>query len=141
MKAKLRPDGNLRIIGTNELGLETAYDTHVKSGGDDSAPTPMEVLLQCIGACSYFDVVSILRKKRKTVDALFIDLDSERQTEHPMVFTKVHIIYKLISPDAELHDLERAVELSQEKYCSVSAMVKKSGCEVTWECRLNDTNG
>lgn len=136
MEAKLRLDRNMRIIGTNKLGLETYFDSHPVVGGEDSAPTPMEIALQAMGACGFMDIISILRKKRKDVADLQITLNSERAAEHPKVFKKVHMIIELFSKDAELADLERATELSQEKYCSVSAMFQLSGCEVSYECKV-----
>lgn len=136
MKATLKLDRNMRLIGTNHLGLETAFDTHPDVGGEDSAPTPMEIVLEAAAACSVLDVLSILRKKKKTIDDLKVYLDSERATDHPKIFKKIHMIFELTSPNAELSDLERCIELSQEKYCSVSAMIKLSGCEITWEGRI-----
>ncbi len=133
MEANLRLDRNMRIIGTSATGLETVFDTHPSVGGEDTAPTPMEILLQAMAACSFMDVVSIVRKKRKTVTNLEINAKAERAKEHPMVFQKVHLTYILTSPDAEEADLNRAVELSQKTYCGASAMFKRSGCEVTWE--------
>ena len=136
MKANLKLDRKMRIIGTNDLGLETIFDTHPGVGGEDTAPTPMEIMLQAMGSCSFMDVISILRKKRKQVDGLNISLDGERGDKHPKMFTKVHLVYELESPDAELKDLERAIELSQATYCGASAMFKAAGCEVTWEARI-----
>ncbi len=136
MEVNLRLDRNMRIIATNKLGLETVFDTHPSVGGEDTAPTPMEVTLMSLGACTFMDVISIVRKKRKTVAGMNIRIIAERAKEHPMVYTKVHLVYELISPDATIEDLNRAIELSQTKYCSVSAMFKKAGCEVTWEAVL-----
>ena len=136
MKATLRLDRKMRIIGTNSANLETVFDSHPSVGGEDTAATPMEIVLQGMGACSFMDVVSILRKKRKDIRGLNIYLDAERADQHPKVITKVHMIYELESPDSDLKDLERAVELSQEKYCGVSAMFKRSGCDVAWECKI-----
>ena len=82
------------------------------------------------------DVLGILRKKRKHIDKFWIDISGERAETHPKVMKNVHLVYNLVSPDAEENDLIRAVELSQDKYCSVSAMFKASGCEVTIETRL-----
>lgn len=65
MKANLRLDRNMRIIGKNEKGLETVFDTKPAVGGEDSAPTPMEIMLQSVAACSFMDTISILRKKEK----------------------------------------------------------------------------
>jgi putative redox protein len=136
MKAELRLDKNMRIIGTNEMGLETYFDTHAESGGDDSAATPMEVALQCMGACSFLDVISIVRKKKREVQDLQIHITAERATEHPRVITEAHLVFELFSPDAEMEDLQRAVDLSQEKYCGVSTMFKRGGCKVSWECKI-----
>ncbi len=134
MKATLKLGRNMRIIGSNEQGLETAFDAYASAGGDESAPSPMEILLQAMAACSFMDVVSILKKKRKQIDDLTISIDGHRTNEHPKVFDKVHLIYELISPDAKLNDLERSAELSQTKYCGASAMFQMSGCEVTYDC-------
>lgn len=134
MKATLKLGRNMRIIGSNEQGLETAFDSYTSAGGDNSAPTPMEIFLQAMAACSFMDVVSILRKKRKQIDSLTINIEGQRTNEHPKVFNTVHLIYELISTDAKLNDLELSVELSQTKYCGASAMFQLSGCEVTYEC-------
>lgn len=136
MKVKLELDRKMRILGTNKLGLQTAFDSHPAVGGEDTAATPMEIMLQAMGACSFMDVLSILRKKRKEITALTIDLDAERAKEHPKVITKVHLTYELTSPDTEMKDLERSIELSQEKYCGASAMYQRSGCKVTWEAKI-----
>ena len=137
MKTVLKLDRNMRIIATNDLGLETVFDTHPSVGGEDTAATPMEVMLQAMGACSFMDVISILRKKRKEVKDLHVHIEGERAKEHPKVYVKVHLVYELFSPDAELKDLERSVERSQTKYCGASAMFKAAGCEVTYECKIN----
>ena len=136
MKHLLKLDRNMRIIATNELGLETVFDTHPSVGGEDTAATPMEIMLQAMAACSFMDAISILRKKRKEVKDFKIYLEGKRAETHPKVYTKVHLVYELTSSDAEMKDLERAVELSQTKYCGASAMFKAAGCEVTYECKL-----
>lgn len=136
MKVSLKLDRNMRIIGTSEKGHETIFDSVPKVGGEDTAATPMEIMLQAMAACSFMDVLSILRKKRKTIDSLTIDIDGERAEEHPKVFTKVVLKYSLKSPDATIEDFNRSIELSQDKYCGASAMFKQSGCEVTYESKL-----
>ena len=136
MKVEVKLDRNMRLIGRNELGLETHFDTNPKAGGEDSAATPFEIMLEAMAACSFLDVLVILRKKRLTVDDMIIKVDAERTETHPKVLTKAHLIYELKSPDAQLKDLDRAIELSQTTYCSVSAIVKLSGCDVTWESRI-----
>ena len=136
MKATLKLDRNMRIIATNDMGLETVFDTHPSVGGEDTAATPMEIMLQAMAACSFMDVISILRKKRKEVKDLHIHINGTRADTHPKVYTKVHLEFVLFSSDAEMKDLERSVELSQTKYCGASAMFKAAGCEVTYECKI-----
>lgn len=136
MKVNLKLDRNMRIIATNSKGHETLFDTTPAAGGEDTAPTPMELMLESMAACSFMDVKSILIKKRKVVENLEIEVEAERADEHPKVFTKAHLKYTLTSPDAEQQDLERSMELSQEKYCGASAMFKRSGCEVTYEGKV-----
>ncbi|MFP4370432.1 MAG: OsmC family protein [Candidatus Kapaibacterium sp.] len=133
MDVKLSLDGKMRIKGTNELGLETYFDTNPNVGGENTAATPMEVMLQAMAACAFMDTVSILRKKRKQVDNLEIEVHGERKKEHPKMFTKVHMKFILTSPDSELSDLERSIYLSQTTYCGASALFQAAGCEVSWE--------
>ncbi len=137
MKVTIRLEEGMRLIGENSRQHQTIFDTIEDFGGSNSAPTPVEVAVQSLGACTTMDVLSILRKKRRTINKFSIVLLAERANEHPKVITNLHLIYSLVSPDAELKDLQRAIELSQEKYCSVSAIFKRSGCEITWEAKLN----
>ncbi len=136
MKVQLKLDSGMKLIGTNADNLQTFFDASIKGGGEGSAATPMEILLESMAACSMIDVISILRKKRKTLIDFKIEIDGERATTHPMVFTKVHLKFILTSPDAQLNDLEHAVELSQTTYCGASAMFQKSGCEVSWSTEI-----
>ena len=106
------------------------FDTSLKSGGLNSAASPMEVLLESAAACTALDIVPILRKQRRTITDFTIDLTAEQAEETPRVFTKIVMDIRLTSPDATLAELERAIALSQEKYCTVSIMLKRGGCEV-----------
>lgn len=135
-KATLQLDGVMRLVGTNETGRTTAFDVSAEHGGNDSAASPMEVFLQSAAACSGMDILSIIRKKRKTVGNLRIAIEGERAEEHPHVYTSIHVRYILTSPDATEADLRRACELSQDQYCSAFAMIKRSGCAVSWEATL-----
>jgi putative redox protein len=119
-----------------ETGNITYFDAPINSGGKNAAPSPMEVVLGSIASCSAVDIISILKKKRKTIQEFKIEVEAERAEEHPKVYTKIHLKFILKSQDALLNDLERSVELSMDKYCSVSAMIKNSGCEFSRECIL-----
>ena len=101
MQVTLELDRNMRIIGNDGRDHETVFDTSPKVGGENTAASPMEVMLQAMGACSFMDTISILRKKRKHVDNLIMRISGERGEEHPKVFTKVHLAYELVSPDAK----------------------------------------
>jgi putative redox protein len=101
------------------------------------AATPMEIMLQSMAACSMMDVLSILEKKRKNITSLHVEVIGDRADEHPKVFTSVLLKFYLKSTDAELKDIERSVELSQQTYCSAAAMFKRSGCDVKTECYLD----
>lgn len=136
MKVKVSLDRNMRLIATDKKNHETIFDTVEAVGGEDTASTPMIIMLESLAACSSMDVISILRKKRKQVDEFWVDVEGERSEQHPKVFTKVLMIYNLKSPDAEEGDLKRSVELSQDKYCGASAMFKASGCEVNYSLNL-----
>jgi putative redox protein len=133
MKVTINWEQAQRYRGTSERGHETFFDTTVKGGGLDSAASPMETVLEAAGACTAMDVIQILRKKRKTIESFGIALEAERAEDYPHVFTKIKMDFHLVSPDATLHDLAQAIELSWEKYCSVSIMLLRSGCEMTWQ--------
>jgi putative redox protein len=136
MKAKLTWDSALRFVGVNEKKHETYFDTSLKGGGLDSAASPMEVLLEAAAACTAMDIIAILQKKRRTVTTFSIDLSAERAEQHPKVFTKIAMDIHLVSPDATDRELTRAIELSQANYCSVSIMLARSGCEISWRAVL-----
>jgi putative redox protein len=133
MKSQLSWDTAQRYIGTNEKGHTNFFDTSVKGGGLDSAGSPMEAVLQAAAACTAMDVMNILTKQRKTVQSFSIDLDAERAATDPHVFTKIQMLVHMTSPDVTVRDLERAITLSWDKYCSVSVMLLRAGVEMTWK--------
>jgi len=136
MKVNLEYKGNMKITGTTPDNHETKFDAKPELGGEQSAPTPMEIFLESMGSCSLMDVISILKKKRKDIIDLKVEIDGERAETHPKVFTKVTLTYSLISNNAELADLERVVDLSQNSYCSASAMFQRAGCEIVTICKV-----
>jgi putative redox protein len=136
MEASLVYESGMRFVGSNENGLQTAFDASVAHGGAGSAASPMEVLLQSVAACSAIDIVSIITKKRKTITNFRVAMEADRAADHPKVFTRIHLRYVLTSPDASEADLTQAVELSQATYCSAIAMMKHSGCAVSYAQEL-----
>jgi putative redox protein len=140
MNATVTLESGLRFNGTTDGGLTTSFDTTVKGGGTNSAPSPMESVLLAAGTCSAMDVIDMLRKGRKNIAGLTVELRAERATEHPKVFTKIHMGFQVTSPDVTARELQRAIELSHTKYCSVSLMLSRGGCEVTWDAIITRTD-
>ena len=95
-------------------------------GGSGAASTPKELLLMALAGCTGNDVVSILRKKRAPLADMTINVHAEEREEHPRIFTSVHIEYILYGDAIKKEDIERAIELSSTKYCSVSAIIGAS---------------
>jgi putative redox protein len=95
-------------------------------GGSDGGARPKELLLFALGGCTGSDVVSILKKKRVVLEEFETRLTAEVRDEHPQVFTSIHVEYVFYGSDILPTDVERAIELSTSKYCSVSAMLKES---------------
>jgi putative redox protein len=135
MKVNVKYNKNMSFIGENEAGHKTMFDTSAV-GGDFEAATPMEIMLEAAAACSAIDVVAMLKKRKKTITDFNIEVNGVKREEHPNIYTKVHMKYTLVSPDTEESELERAISLSQDKYCSVSATIKLAGADVTYEYEI-----
>lgn len=104
-------------------------------GGSRAGSSPKELLLLSLGGCTATDVVSILQKKRSPFTGFEIRLKGNVRDEHPQVFTEIHIEYVVYGDDVKPEDVERAIELSTTKYCSVSAMLAAS-VKLTHSCRI-----
>jgi putative redox protein len=137
MKISVDWKGGMCLEGHNSEQKNTVFDSHSSENYVSIAATPMEIMLQSMAACSMMDVLSILEKKRKNITSLHVEVIGDRADEHPKVFTSVLLKFYLKSTDAELKDIERSVELSQQTYCSAAAMFKRSGCDVKTECYLD----
>jgi putative redox protein len=121
---------NFRFETKNEKGLSVNFDAPAKYGGEDSALTPMETVLASLAGCTSFDVVTILKKKRQNISNYSVETEAEMNDEPPEVFTKIHIKYIIEGKDISKDAVERAIQLSHDKYCSVGAMLKKTA-EIT----------
>lgn len=136
MHATVSFDRNLPLVALNEKGQRTFFDATLDPSSPAMYASPMEILLQSLAACSMLDIISILGKMRKKVLTLDARLDAERAEQHPKVFTAIHVRFKLRSADCSQEELDKAARLSMDKYCSVAAMLKASGCKVTWEAEI-----
>jgi putative redox protein len=103
-----------------------AMDGTDKVGGFDAAARPLEMVLFGLGGCTAVDVKTILEKMKLNIENIEIEIDSERADEHPKVFTKIKMVYHFYGKNLALKKLEKAVNLSKETYCSVTAMLKHS---------------
>ena len=119
--------GESNFIGRSGTGHAVVFDSNKDSG---VAPTPMEMLLMSAGACSSVDVVSILQKAKQQVTHCRVVLTGERVDTIPRVFSKIHLHFEVTGFDVSEKHVERAVNLSAEKYCSVSIMLQQA-MEVT----------
>ena len=123
MKIKVSWAGEALFVGESTTGHKVLMDGPTEGGGHDLGPRPMEMLLLGTGACSSYDVISILRKARQDVVSCEVEVSSERAKTEPKVFTDIHIHFKVTGKDLKEKHVERAVSLSAEKYCSASIML------------------
>ena len=118
-------DGAL-FVAEGGSGHTFTMDGSPEVGGRNLASRPMEVVLMGMGGCTAIDVVSMLRKQRQDIEGVEVSLEAERAGEHPMVFTSVKLVYTVRGRKLSKALVERAVGLSDEKYCSATAMIRKS---------------
>ena len=129
-------DDAFHFLGTNERGNTVHMDTSVEQGGSGQGAGPMELLIMALGGCSGIDILSILKKARQKVDTFSVNLTAERaKGEIPSLFTSIHAHYTL-SGELESEKVKRAIELSIEKYCSVSKTLESSA-EITFSYTVN----
>lgn len=134
MSHKIKWEKKRKFRASTPDGRIGIYDVPESHGGDGTAPTPMEAVLHSLAACTMVDVVSILEKMRLTIDSLEVEVEAERAEEHPKVFTKIHLKF-LVSGDLPENKVQRAIELSANKYCSIGAMLN-STADITHELVL-----
>jgi putative redox protein len=126
-KATIQHAGNEFFIGTSPSGHAQIIDA---KGERKSAPSPLEMLLVSVGACTAVDVVSILEKKRQKVADYKVEVTGERREEMPRAFVKFHIHHIVYGRNISERAVARAIELSDTKYCSVAATVRPTA-EIT----------
>lgn len=134
--ATIRYDGGMQFTGAGGSGHDVVMDAAPEVGGTNAGTRPMELTLVSLGGCTGMDVVSILKKMRVDIGAFDIAVEADRASRHPKVYTAIRMRYRLESADATPEQLLRAVRLSQEKYCSVSAMLRETA-RIVSEVYLN----
>ena len=118
-------------------GHHIILDAAEEVGGENAGPRPKELMLSALEGCTGMDVVSILKKMKVELDAFDIKIEADLTEEHPKVYSKMHIIYQFKGKDLDMEKLQKAIRLSQENYCGVSAMYRKA-MEVSYEIIVND---
>ncbi|MFN3672100.1 MAG: OsmC family protein [Bosea sp. (in: a-proteobacteria)] len=123
MKARAKWVEGMAFMGEAGSGHAVIMDGAPEYGGRNLGIRPMEMLLIGLAGCTGFDVVQILKKGREPITGCEVEVEAERATEDPKVFTKIHLAYKISGRGLSPAKAERAVSLSKEKYCSASIML------------------
>src|SRR6056297_3471896 len=127
-----------------DMAFETEVSNHKfmidadeKVGGKDKGPRPKPLMLAALAGCTGMDVVSILKKMRVEVDDFNVTVEGELTEEHPKHFSGMHVIYEFTGKDLPMDKLKKAVSLSEERYCGVSATYRKA-MGLTSEIKINE---
>ncbi len=123
METQLKWAGNAAFIGRASSGHTIIMDGPAEGGGRNLGPRPMEMLILGMGACSTYDVVSILKKSRQEITDCEIKIISKRAESDPKVFTDIQLHFVVSGRNLKRKQVERAIKLSAEKYCSASIML------------------
>lgn len=125
-KAYLKQVKGITFIGKTDSNHWITMDGPENFGGSNAAIRPKELLLLALAGCTASDVVTILEKKKVHLNNFEINISAEMQEEHPQVYTKIDLEYVFYGKNISVEAVERAIELSQTKYCSVTAMLQKA---------------
>ena len=137
MKARVKWIENVCFMGESGSGHAVVLDGAPDAGGRNLGMRPMEMLLIGMGGCTSFDVVTILKKSRQPITDCVAEISAERADEIPKVFTKIHVHFVVTGKGLNPVQVERAVKLSAEKYCSASIMLGKAA-EVTHDFEIRE---
>ena len=125
------------FVGETGSGHAVVIDGAPENGGRNLGMRPMEMVLTGAAACTAFDVVLILKKGRQPVADCVVTAEAERAAEEPRVFTRIHLVYAVAGRGLDARQVERAVKLSKEKYCSATIMLAKTA-EITYEIAITE---
>jgi putative redox protein len=137
MKTRIKWVEGVSFVGESGGGHAVVVDGAPEHGGRNLGMRPMEMLLTGAAACTAFDVVSILKKGRHAVADVTVTVDAERAAVPPRVFTALHYVYTVAGRGLDPRQVERAVALSKEKYCSATIMLAKTAT-ITYEIVIVD---
>jgi putative redox protein len=135
MKARVKWVEQVSFVAETGSGHAVVVDGAPEAGGRNLGMRPMELLLAGTAACTAFDVVWILKRARQPVADCVVDAEAERAPQEPKVFTRIHLRYAVAGRGLDARQVERAVKLSKEKYCSATIMLAHSAT-ITHELRI-----
>ncbi|MEW5755220.1 MAG: OsmC family protein [Pseudomonadota bacterium] len=138
MKARIKWVQDVMFVGESGSGHAVVMDGSPEVGGRDLGVRPMEMLLLGMGGCSSIDVLLILKKARQAISDCVAEITAERAETEPKVFTKIHIHFIVTGTGLSEKHVERAVQLSAEKYCSASIMLGKTA-QITHDFEIRET--
>ena len=138
MQARVKWVENVCFVGESESGHALVMDGAPEAGGRNLGMRPMELLLIGMGGCTAFDVVTILKKSRQPITDCVAEITAKRAETVPKVFTTIHVHFIVTGRGLAHAQVERAVKLSAEKYCSASLMLGKAA-EVTHDFEIVET--
>jgi putative redox protein len=137
MKARVKWVQDVMFVGESGSGHAVVMDGAPDFGGRNLGVRPMEMLLLGLGGCTAFDVVHILRKGRDPIDDCVVEIEAARAEKDPKIFTRIHLRFIVTGHGLARAKVERAVQLSTEKYCSATAMLARAA-EITHEIEVRD---
>ena len=126
MKVRVKWVEDVCFMAETESGHALIMDGAPEGGGRNLGPRPMETVLAGTGGCSAYDVVTILRKSRQPVKHCEVRIEAERAADDPKIFTRIHFHFVVTGSGVKNEQVERAIQLSAEKYCSASIMLAKT---------------
>ena len=126
MKTRIKWKDGVSFIAESGSGHTVLMDGPPEAGGRNLGPRPMEMLLMGTGGCAAVDVVLILKKARQDISDCVVEIEAERASQEPKVFTRIHFHFILTGKNLSSSHVERAIKLSAEKYCSASIMLGKT---------------
>jgi putative redox protein len=139
MKARIRWTEAVSFVAESGSGHAVVVDGAPEAGGRNLGPRPMELVLMGTAACSAFDVVWILKKARQPVADCTVDAEATRAPAEPKVFTAIHLKYTVAGRGLDARQVERAVKLSKEKYCSATLMLAQTA-DITYDVTIVDAD-
>ena len=127
---------NVMFVAKSGSGHSIVLDGAPEGGGRNSGMRPMELMALSVASCSSYDVVTILKKARQEISSCEADGEAVRVDSVPSVFESIHLHFRVSGTDLNAKQVQRAVELSADKYCSASIMLKNSGVKITHDFEI-----